>query len=154
MTSLTDSSMKFRIRNYNAAKQPGFEEVIEYQRNCALAILQERDVFMAKPTGSEGILIYQKISLYMNLSPSKGNWTETKFTLVMTPLVSLVKDQTRQLRERNVDAIFLFAENLMRLFRKLQDEIYCMIYFLFSFTCLLKLVHAQKISKKTVVHCC
>ena len=35
-------------------KQFGFENVIEYQRNCVLAILQERDVFMAKSTGSEG----------------------------------------------------------------------------------------------------
>ena len=39
-----------------ATKQLGFEKVIEHQRNCALAILQERDVFMAKPTGSEVII--------------------------------------------------------------------------------------------------
>ena len=38
-----------------ANKQLGFEKVVEHQRNCALAILQERDVFMAKLTGSEGI---------------------------------------------------------------------------------------------------
>ena len=38
-----------------ATKQLGFEKVIEHQRNCALSILQERAVFMAKPTGSEGI---------------------------------------------------------------------------------------------------
>ena len=38
-----------------ATKQLGFEKVIEHQRNCALAILQERDVFVAKPAGSEGI---------------------------------------------------------------------------------------------------
>ena len=38
-----------------ATKQLGFEKVIEHQRNCTLAILQEKDVFMAKPTGSEGI---------------------------------------------------------------------------------------------------
>ena len=38
-----------------ATKQLGFEKVTEHQRNCALAILQERDVFMGKPTGSEGI---------------------------------------------------------------------------------------------------
>ena len=36
-------------------KQLGFEKVIEHQRNCALAILHVRDVFMAKPTGSVGI---------------------------------------------------------------------------------------------------
>ena len=39
-----------------ATKQLGFETVIEHQRNCTLAILKERDVFMAKPTGSEGII--------------------------------------------------------------------------------------------------
>ena len=107
-----------------ATKQLAFDEVEEHQRNCALAILQERDVFMAKPTGSEGITDLQTISLaqdYMNLVSSKGNWTETTFALVLTPLIPLVKDQTRQLRERNVDAIFLFVENSMRLFRKLED---------------------------------
>ena len=49
---------------------------------------------------------------------------ETKFTLVITPLISLVKDQTHQLQERNVEAIFLFAENSMGLFRKLEDKNY------------------------------
>ena len=39
----------------HATNQLGFEKVIEHQRNCALAILQERDVFMANPTVSEGI---------------------------------------------------------------------------------------------------
>ena len=64
----------------------------------------------------------------MNLVSSKGNWTETKFAPVMTPLISLVKDQTRQLQERNVDAIFLFAENSMRLFRELEDKNYRFIF--------------------------
>ena len=36
-------------------KQLGFGKVIDHQRNCALAVLKERDVFMAKPTGSEKI---------------------------------------------------------------------------------------------------
>ena len=38
------------------AKQLGFEKVTEHQRNCALAILQERDVFTANPTISEEII--------------------------------------------------------------------------------------------------
>ena len=46
----------------------------------------------------------------MNLVYLKGNWTKTKFTPVITRLTSLMKDQRRQLRERNVDATFLFAE--------------------------------------------
>ena len=32
-----------------------FENIIEHQRNCAVAVLKERDVFIAKPTGSEKI---------------------------------------------------------------------------------------------------
>ena len=40
----------------------------------------------------------------------KGNWTGTKFAPVITPLISLVKDQTPQLQERNVDGTFLFAK--------------------------------------------
>ena len=66
---------------------------------------------MAKHTGSGKIIDLQRISLaqdYMNIVSSKGNWTEMKFALVITPLISLVKDQTLQLRD---DAIFLFAES-------------------------------------------
>ena len=122
--------MKFRYRKlqHTLPNSLDLKKVIEHQRNFALAILQERDVFMANPTGSEGITDLQKmISLaqnYMNLLSSKADWTETKFAPVITSLISLVKDQTRQLRERNVDAIFLFVENSMRLFRKLEDKNY------------------------------
>ena len=70
----------------------------------------------------------------MNLVSSKGNWTKAKFALVITPLISLVKDQKRQLRERNVDAIFLFAENSMRLFRKLEDLISVQLSHFYVFT--------------------
>ena len=49
---------------------------------------------------------------------------ETKFALVITLLISLMKDQLRQLRERNVSAILLFAENSVRLFRKLEGKNY------------------------------
>ena len=39
-----------------AAKQLGLETVIKHQRNGAFAILQGRDVFVVKPTGSEKII--------------------------------------------------------------------------------------------------
>ena len=55
VTSLTDSSTKFCSQNLiitYAAKQL----VIKHQRNGALAILQGRDMFVAKPTGSEKII--------------------------------------------------------------------------------------------------
>ena len=51
--SIDEISLSKTIRY--AIKQLGFEKVIEHQRNCALAILQERDVFMSKPAVSEGI---------------------------------------------------------------------------------------------------
>ena len=78
-----------------------------------------------KLTGSERITDLPNDFLGTRLRESSfltGNWTETKFALVITPLISLVKDQTRQLRERNVDAIFLFVENSMGLFRKPEDK--------------------------------
>ena len=60
----------------------------------------------------------------MNIVSLKGNWMETKFALVITLLISFVKDQTCQLLERNVDAILLFAENSVRSFIKLEDKNY------------------------------
>ena len=57
---------------------------------------------MVKPTGSEEITDLPKDFLeeLHESSFSKGNWTETKLAQAITPLISLVKDQTRQLRER------------------------------------------------------
>ena len=108
-------------------KQLEFEKVIEHQRDCALAILQERNVFMAKPTGSVGKTDLPNDFLGTRLLESsffESNWTGTKYAPVITSLISLVTDQTRQLRERNVDAIFLFVEYSMTLFRKLKDKNY------------------------------
>ena len=74
-------------------------------------------MLVTKPTGSDKIIdLPNKISLaqdYMNLVSLKGNSTNMKFALVITPPISLVKDQTRQLRERNVEVIFLVAKNSM-----------------------------------------
>ena len=58
MTSLTDFIGEILLSKTTtyAAKQLGVEKVIKHQRNGALAILQGRDVFVAKPTGSEKII--------------------------------------------------------------------------------------------------
>ena len=57
MTSLTDLSTKFRYQKlyHILPNSLDVKKVTEHQRNCALAVLKERDVFKAKPTGSEKI---------------------------------------------------------------------------------------------------
>ena len=53
--AIDDFSNRFINNIYYTTKQLGFEKVVEHQRNCAVAVLKEKDVFMAKPTGSEKI---------------------------------------------------------------------------------------------------
>ncbi len=74
----------------------GFHEFRPHQREIVEAILQGRDVFAALPTGGGKSLCYQ-------LPAVMGEG----LTLVVSPLISLMKDQVDGAREEGIPAAFL-----------------------------------------------
>jgi len=77
-------------------KHFGFGEFRPYQREIVEAILQGRDVFAALPTGGGKSLCYQLPAVMRD-----------GLTLVVSPLISLMKDQVDAAREGGIPAAFL-----------------------------------------------
>lgn len=74
----------------------GFEEFRAYQEQIVSAILTDRDVFAALPTGGGKSLCYQLPALL-----------RSGLTVVVSPLISLMKDQVDAARENGIAAAFL-----------------------------------------------
>lgn len=77
-------------------KHFGFGEFRPHQREIVEAILQGRDVFAALPTGGGKSLCYQLPAVMRD-----------GLTLVVSPLISLMKDQVDAAREGGIPAAFL-----------------------------------------------
>ncbi len=78
------------------AKHFGFSEFRPHQREIVEAILRDRDVFASLPTGGGKSLCYQLPAV---MRPG--------LTLVVSPLISLMKDQVDGAREEGIPAAFL-----------------------------------------------
>jgi ATP-dependent DNA helicase RecQ len=76
----------------------GFEEFRPVQENIINDILSEKDVFAMLPTGGGKSLCYQLPGIIRK-----------RLTIVVSPLISLMQDQIKQLNDRNVKATAIFS---------------------------------------------
>jgi len=74
----------------------GYENFISLQAEVIASILQGRDTLVIMPTGGGKSLCYQIPALIFE-----------NLTVVVSPLIALMKDQVRQLTEHGVAAVFL-----------------------------------------------
>ena len=94
-----------------AAKQLGYDSLREHQIQGAASLLRGKDTFVAKPTGSGKSLIFFLVPFATDFIKEKTLQPQTRpgchFVIVISPLVSLMKDQIQILTDKNVTAINL-----------------------------------------------
>ena len=81
---------------YALKKFFGYDNFREGQLNIILNILSNKDVFCIMPTGAGKSICYQIPALIMD-----------GITLVISPLISLMKDQVDSLKENGVSATYI-----------------------------------------------
>ena len=94
-------------------------------------LLQGKDVFVNLPTGFGKSLIFQSFPLVVDsLRLERGRCTvEHSIVVVVSPLVSLMKDQVNYLRDKGIKATFLSEEQLDEFVKdSVEKEEYQIIY--------------------------
>ena len=88
-TTISDINHKiFHHQNFRGCQAPAIE-----------AALNRKDVFVLMPTGGGKSLVYQLVG-----------YVEQKLTVIISPLVSLIKDQLKGLKQTNLSAVTIFGE--------------------------------------------
>lgn len=85
------------------------ESFKEYQSECFESLLMNRDCFVCQPTGSGKSIIFQAFPFLSYLNDHKDIKTKEELlkrcsykTLVISPLVSLMKDQEQYLNSKGI----------------------------------------------------
>ena len=90
-----------------ATKLLGYTELRQQQTQVVEKVLSRRDVFVSLPTGSGKSLCYWLLpKVFDHLRGSKSADTQS-IVIVVSPLIAVMKDQIRQMTERNVTAVYV-----------------------------------------------
>jgi RecQ family ATP-dependent DNA helicase len=84
-------------------KHFGYEKLKDLQYEIIINILEGNDIFALLPTSYGKSICYQIPYLYTN-----------KNVIVVSPLISLMEDQMRELKNKNIDSICLNSSNKNR----------------------------------------
>ena len=88
----------------------GLAELKDEQKKALFYLLSGKDVFVNLPTGFGKSLIYQLAPLVAEeLSRRNYGNIRSGIVLVISPLVSLIKDQVKGLQQRGIKASFIGA---------------------------------------------
>ena len=83
-------------KTFLLAEKFGNTRFKDFQKESIDAVLNKKNCLVIQPTGKGKSLCYQFPAIYMG-----------KTTLVITPTISLMHDQTRELQSKGIDAVFL-----------------------------------------------
>ena len=81
----------------------------QYQKLCIVSVLNKNDCFVCKSTGSGKSLVFQGFQFVKQCMI--GDVTCKYFVLVISPLISLTKDQEEKMKRIGVSLTVLPGEN-------------------------------------------
>ena len=91
----------------------GFEDFRTFQKEAIEAILDNKDLFMILPTGGGKSLCYQLPALLKNGT-----------AIVVSPLIALMQDQVKALRDRGINAMMLASSKSALEQEKVYEALY------------------------------
>ena len=77
------------------------ENLRDYQRKALQALVNGQDVLVCHPTGTGKSIIFQEFTFFFQ---------EKKISLVISPLVALMKDQVNALKRHGIEATCLRSD--------------------------------------------
>ena len=91
-----------------AAREMGYTALRDKQKEAILGFLRGRDVFVSLPTGSGKSLCYSILpKVFDSLRKRKSAHS---IAIVVSPLISLMKDQLLSLEKKGINATFVTKE--------------------------------------------
>ena len=107
--------------NHLLKRHFGYDEFLPFQEKIITAVLKEKDALVLMPTGGGKSLCYQLPAMHFE-----------GLTLVVSPLISLMKDQVDALRANNIPAAFinssLSPSEIERMQRQAQGGVWKILY--------------------------
>jgi ATP-dependent DNA helicase RecQ len=87
-----------------AALEMGYTSLRQKQRDAVVGFLRGRDVFVSLPTGSGKSLCYAILPKVFDILRGKSS---KSIAVVVSPLISLMKDQVHSLETKGVSSIYV-----------------------------------------------
>ena len=87
-----------------AALEMGYVSLCQKQKEAIVGFLQGRDVFVSLPTGSGKSLCYAILPKLFDILRKKSS---RSIAIVVSPLISLLKDQVNSLTSKGVSSIYI-----------------------------------------------
>ena len=91
--------MEKKVALAEVVKKLGYHKLKGKQEEVILAFVNSKDVFVSLPTGSGKSLCYAVLPCNLHSRQKES------LIIVISPLISLMKDQVRSLKERNLTAV-------------------------------------------------
>lgn len=105
-----DFSSLFESSFQSVLPRFGVKELKDEQKAALFYVLSGKEVFVNLPTGFGKSLIYQLAPLFAEeLSRRQNGKVRPAIVLVISPLVSLIKDQVKSLQQKGIKASFIGA---------------------------------------------
>ncbi|SOV19081.1 ATP-dependent DNA helicase, putative [Plasmodium sp. gorilla clade G2] len=118
--TLEELRMKMEITQ---KKHFGYKNLKDFQVEAVHATFHRKDSFIVMATGMGKSLCYQ--------IPSLMDVCKKKFTVVISPLISLMKDQVDNLNRKNISSVFLGSGQKMnnnKILNEIKHGIYKIVY--------------------------